>query len=145
MIAGTVLFASVTWCVMLGNFFLSRFRRLHPTIMMVIIAVDVAFPFYLFFTRDWGRRLFDEGEILSVLLWVHLSFVVMLYVLYAVQIQAGFSLLREGVRLRKEHRAQGISILVVRALVVLTGALLVETNFDTLAYAVHPVAGVALR
>jgi hypothetical protein len=133
MIAGTVLFATITWCVMLANFFLSRFRRLHPTIMMAIVAIDAAFPFYLFFTRDWGRRLFDEGEILSVLLWVHLSFVVMLYVLYVVQIQAGFSLLREGVRLRKEHRAQGIGILVVRALVVFTGALLVESSYDTLA------------
>lgn len=130
MIAGTVVFATVTWCIMLANFFLSRYRRLHPTIMTAIVVIDFAFPFYLYLTRDWGRRLFEEGEILSVLLWVHLSFVIMLYVLYVMQLQAGLSLLRHEQRLRKEHRGQGIGILVVRALVVFTGALLVESNYD---------------
>jgi hypothetical protein len=132
MIAGTVLFTSATWCIMLATYFLSRYRWLHPFVMTSIIGIDFAFPFYLYLTRDWGRRLFDEGEILSVLLWVHLSFVVTLYVLYVVQLQVGFSLLRDGSRLRKEHRAQGIGILVVRALVIFTGALLVESSYDVL-------------
>ena len=132
MMPGTVIFASVTWCMMLAGFFASRHRRFHPTLMTAINAVDFAFPFYLYLTHDWGRRLFDEGAILSVLLWVHLSFVITLYVLYVVQIQAGLLLLRNDNRLRKEHRAQGISILIVRALVVFTGALLVETTYKSL-------------
>jgi hypothetical protein len=129
MLSGTVIFTSITWCIMLAGFFLSRYRQLHRALMASIIAVDAAFPFYLYLTKDWGRRLFDEGVILSVLLWVHLSFVVTLYVLYVVQIQAGASLLRDENRLRKEHRAQGIGILVVRALVIFTGALLVESTY----------------
>lgn len=133
MIAGTVLFTSATWCVMLVTYFLSRYRWLHPAVMTGIIVIDFLFPFYLYLTKDWGRRLFDEGQILSVLLWVHLSFVVTLYVLYVVQLQAGLSLLREGPELRREHRAQGIGILVVRALVIFTGALLVESNYNALA------------
>ncbi len=125
--AETVIYASVTWFVMLAAFLLARrYRRLHVTVMSTMIVLDFLFPFYLYMTKDWGRRLFDEGEILSFMLWTHLLLVITLYVLYVVQIQAGLRLARGEEHPRKDHRAQGIGILITRALVVFTGALMVE-------------------
>ncbi|MDR2877990.1 MAG: hypothetical protein LBV36_08140 [Chromatiales bacterium] len=131
----TVVYALVSWCVMLLMFFLARrYRRLHVAVMSSIITLDFLFPFYLYLTRDWGRRLFDEGDILSFMLWTHLLLVITMYVLYVVQIQAGRRLLRgegqERSGLRSEHRGLGIAILVARGLVVFTGALLVESHYE---------------
>lgn len=128
--AETVIYAGVTWCVMLAAFFLHRHRRLHVPVMATIIVLDFLFPFYLYATKDWGRRLFDEGEILSFLLWCHLLMVITLYVLYVVQLQAGAKLLRGDESVRGDHRGQGIGILITRGLVVLTGAMLVESKYD---------------
>lgn len=122
----TVIYAVVSWFLMLGAFFLYRYRRIHLSVMITVIVLDFLFPFYLYATRDWVRRLFDEGEILSFLLWTHLLLVFTLYALYVVQIQAGSKLLRGADGARADHRAQGIGILVTRGLVVVTGALLVE-------------------
>lgn len=130
--AETVIYAGVTWCVMLAAFFMHRHRRVHVPVMATIITLDFLFPFYLYMTKDWGRRLFDEGEILSFLLWCHLLLVITLYVLYVVQIQAGLKLLRREEGAREDHRAQGIGILITRGLVVLTGAMLVESTYDVI-------------
>jgi hypothetical protein len=125
--AETVIYASVTWFVMLAAFLLAgRHRRLHVAVMSTIITLDFLFPFYLYMTKDWGRRLFDEGEILSFMLWTHMLLVITLYVLYAVQIHAGLRLARGEAEPRRDHRMQGIGILVTRAMVVFTGALMVE-------------------
>lgn len=127
----TVAYALASWCVMLAMFFLARrHRRLHVAVMSTIITLDFLFPFYLYLTRDWGRRLFDEGEILSFMLWTHLLLVITMYVLYVVQIQAGRRLLRGDEAGRHEHRTLGIGILVTRGLVVFTGALLVESRYE---------------
>lgn len=127
----TVIYALVSWCVMLLMFFLARrYRRLHVGVMATIITLDFLFPFYLYMTRDWGRRLFDEGEILSFMLWTHLLLVITMYVLYVVQIQAGRRLLRGDNEVRREHRTLGIGILITRGLVVFTGALLVESRYE---------------
>lgn len=126
MLPETVIYAVVSWFLMLGAFFLYRYRRIHLAVMITVIVLDFLFPFYLYATRDWVRRLFDEGEILSFLLWTHLLLVFTLYALYVVQIHAGSKLLRGNEEARGDHRAQGIGILVTRGLVVITGALLVE-------------------
>jgi len=128
--AETVLYAGITWCVMLAAFFLHRRRRVHVPVMATIMTLDVLFPFYLYMTKDWGRRLFDEGEILSFLLWCHLLLVITLYVLYVVQVQAGLRLVRGDEEARGDHRAQGIGVLITRGLVVLTGAMLVESKHE---------------
>lgn len=127
MISGTLAFMILTWFFLLGAFFLHRIRSLHITITSSVIALDVCFPFYLFLTRDWQKRLFQDDEILSFLLWMHLMLIITLYVLYVVQVQAGRKIISGGdQKVRSEHRGQGIGILVTRALVILTGGLLVE-------------------
>lgn len=126
MISATLIFMTVTWLIMLGAFFLHRLRKLHMTLMGSVIAVDLLFPVYLLLTRDWQKRFFHDGEILSFLLWMHLMLVITMYTLYVVQIQAGRKILRGEGEIRGEHRLQGIGILVTRALVIVTGGLLVE-------------------
>jgi hypothetical protein len=126
MISGTLIFMTLTWLVMLGAFFLHRYRGLHLSVMASVIALDVCFPFYLLMTRDWQKRFFQDGEILSFLLWMHLMLIITLYVLYVVQVQAGRKILRGDTKIRAEHRGQGIGILITRALVIMTGGLLVE-------------------
>ncbi len=126
MISVTLAFMTLTWFIMLGTFFLYRIRWLHVSVMSSIIALDFCFPVYLLLTRDWQKRFFHDGEIMSFLLWMHLMLIITLYVLYVVQIQAGRRLLRDDQKVRGEHRGQGVGILVTRALVILTGGLLVE-------------------
>lgn len=127
----TITYAVVTWVLMLAAFmFARRQRRLHVGVMITVIVLDFLFPFYLYATRDWGRRLFDEGDILSFMLWTHLLLVLTLYVLYVVQIQTGSRLVKGGESARGDHRAQGLGILITRALVIVTGAMLIESPYD---------------
>lgn len=126
MVAGTVLFATATYLLMVVAFYFSRVRRFHMPVMASIIIIDLFFPVYLYMTRDWGRRLLDEGEIFSFLIWMHFMLVITLYVLYVVQLQTARGILKGEPRPRQDHRTQGIGILVTRALVILTGALLAE-------------------
>lgn len=126
MISTTVMFMTATWFIMLGAFFLHRYRRLHVSIMGAVITLDFLFPVYLIVTRDWYKTLIEDGEILSFLLWMHLMLIITLYVLYVVQIQAGRRIMRGDQEIRSDHRGQGIGILITRALVISTGALMVE-------------------
>ncbi len=126
MISATLIFMTATWVLMVVAFFLHRVRGFHIAVMGSVILIDVFFPLYLVLTRDWWKRLFLDGEILTFLLWMHLMLIITLYVLYIVQVQAGRRLLRGDDTIRSEHRGQGIAILVTRALVILTGGLLVE-------------------
>lgn len=131
LIPETIVYAVVSWFLMLAAFLSARRRRsLHVGVMATVILLDFLFPFYLYATRDWGRRLFDEGEILSFMLWTHLLLVLTLYVLYVVQIQAGSRLLKGDESARGDHRAQGLGILATRALVIVTGAMLIESPYD---------------
>jgi hypothetical protein len=111
---------------MLAGFYWSRWRRLHIGIMVGVMAFDIMMPFYLYMNKDWHRRLIKEGELTSYLLWTHFLLLLTLYMLYVMQIQAGRRLLQQGDS-RAEHHAQGKAILIVRAFVIVTGALMVET------------------
>lgn len=113
---------------MLAAFFLSRFRAVHVPIMASIILFDAAMPYYLYATRDWSRRLIEQGEILSFMIWMHFILVLLLYALYVVQVATGLRLLRNEAKPRPEHRGQGIAILIVRVFVIATAALLVDTT-----------------
>lgn len=125
--AGTVLAASGVYLLMLAAFYWPRYRRFHVPVMIGAMVFDVAMPFYLYFTKDWYRRLVVEGELTSFLLWTHLLLVLTLYMLYAMQIQSARRILRGELTMRADHGAQGRAILLVRAFVILTGALMVET------------------
>lgn len=126
MIPGTVLFASAMYVVMLAAFFCARMRRVHIPLMITIMVIDLFFPVYLYLTRDWGKRLIEQGEIFSFLIWMHFMLVITLYVLYVVQVQTARKILSGEDVAKRDHRAQGIGILVTRALVIFTGALLAE-------------------
>ena len=52
--------------------------------------------------------------------------IVMMYGLYVMQIKTALRLLRQDDSVRVDHRAQAKAVLWVRALVILTGSLLVE-------------------
>lgn len=126
MIPGTVLFATATFAIMLAAFFHSRMRRVHIPVMISIMVADLCFPVYLYMTRDWHKKLIEHGEIFSFLMWMHFMLVITLYVLYVVQIQTARRLLGGDDTVRKDHRTQGIGILITRGLVIFTGALLAE-------------------
>lgn len=128
MIAGTVLYATATYLLMVAAFYHARVRKFHVPVMIFIMVSDLLFPFYLVATRDWYQRLIVHEDILTFGVWMHLGAVVSLFVLYAVQIQAGRALLRgdNDARRRQDHHAQGKAILIIRAFVIFTGALLVQ-------------------
>jgi len=109
-----------------------KWRRFHIAAMSFLMAFDLMFPVYLYMTHDWKKRLIDDGELFSFLIWSHLIFVLLLYALYALQVLAGRAMLRgqdldasELERHREDHRKQFIGIVVVRLLVFASGSLLI--------------------
>lgn len=132
---GPIIVAALTYLLMLAAMYWHRLRHFHVTVMMSIIVFDVCMPFYLVATRDWKTRLFIDGDILSFGVWMHFGLIITLYVLYVIQVQTGLKLWRsakQGVDVevlaetRREHRAQGMGILIARGLVISTGALLAD-------------------
>lgn len=128
MIAGTVAVAFASYLLMLAAFFLARQRSVHITVMTGVMLFDLAMPVYLYLNKHWYRRLIQEGELTSYLVWTHILLLITLYALYVLQIRAGRRLQQGDEAVRVEHRAQGKAILLVRAFVLATGALLVESK-----------------
>ncbi len=125
-IAGTVLFVAATHGLLILAFFLARYRYFHIPVMVGIMLTDLAFPVYLYLTHDWWKRLIEHGEIFSFLLWMHFILIITLYMFYGLQIDAARRLLRGDAVGRADHRRQGLGIIVLRTLVLLSGALLVK-------------------
>jgi len=126
MLADTVIAASITYLVMLVAVYWHRNRTLHITVMVSVMIFDLLMPFYLYANRDWKTRLIDHGDIFSFLVWTHFGLLIALFVLYAIQIFAGRRLLHGDTEARGEHKNIAKGILLVRALVILSGALLVQ-------------------
>ncbi len=127
MLEETVIAATLTYILMIAAYKYSHIRKFHIPSMTAIILFDLCMPFYLYFTQDWKERLIDGGEIFSFLIWMHVGLVITLYVLYALQVSAGRKILQgNDPSIRDEHKNQGKGILLTRALVIATGALLVE-------------------
>lgn len=129
--AGPFYAAVLTFLLMLMAFYWHRARRFHVTVMAGVMLFDLAMPFYLVSTRDWYTRLIVHEDILSFGMWTHFGLLITLFVLYAIQIQVGLSLWKgdgneNSVEMRKNHRAQALGILLVRALVIVSGAMLAE-------------------
>jgi len=131
MLAGTVIFACISYMIMLAGYYLSRYRRFHITVMSSIMVIDFFFPVYLYLTRDWIKRLIDHEEIFSFLIWMHFILLITLYILYVFQMMAGRKILQGDEQSRPDHRAQAKGILIAKALVIITGALLVEPESAT--------------
>ena len=119
--AGTVLFIAVTYLIMLIAYRFPHWQWFHRPVMAAIICLDVCFPFYLYATKSWGRRLIDQEEIFSFMIWMHLILVITLYMLYFVQVRSARGLLKGEQKARGEHKSQGLGIIVVRGLVLVTG------------------------
>jgi hypothetical protein len=126
MISGAFIFVAATYLVMLVAARLSHWRVFHATVMGTIVVIDMLIPVYLVFTRDWYFRLITQEEIFSFMIWMHVILVLALYALYILQIPAGRRLLRGDDSVRPDHRSQGIGILIVRGLVVLSAVMLIE-------------------
>jgi len=136
---GPIIAAVLTYLLMLVAFKWHHLRRFHMSVMIFIICFDVGMPFYLVATRDWKTRLIDNGDILSFGVWMHFGLIITLYVLYVIQIQTVLKMLRspkQGIdpetlaEARRDHRAQGIGILLARGLVIATGAILADPVSD---------------
>lgn len=126
MTAATIWVALGTYGLMIVAFYLYRSRIFHITVMAGVMVFDALMPFYLYLNRDWYHRLIEREEIFSFLIWMHLGLVITLYALYVLQISAGRRLLKGQNEVRGEHRGQAKAILLVRALVLATAALLVD-------------------
>lgn len=133
--AGPFFVASLTFVLMLAAMYWHRHRRFHISVMASVMLFDIAMPFYLVSTRDWGTRLLVDGDILSFGVWMHFGLIITLYVLYVIQVQTALKILRSGKQAvdeealeatHRDHRAQGMGILLARALVITTGAMLAD-------------------
>ncbi len=116
--------ASFVW--MAAAWALRRRARLHAAMMGALIAFDFAFPVYLYLTHDWWKRLVEQQEILSFLVWAHFGLGLLLYVLEALQVRAGLRLLAGDGGGRAEHRALAKGVVLARIAVFAAGALLYE-------------------
>ncbi len=126
MIPVTITAALLSYVLMLAAYFLHRQRWLHVPAMLAIIVFDVAMPFYLYLNRNWWKRLVEQGDIASFLVWMHLGLLITMFVLDGAQIITARKIFRGDHTARGDHRTQGKALLVVRGLVVVTGAILTE-------------------
>ncbi len=124
----SVILVLCSFVVMTLAYYLRKRRGWHIALMSCVIFFDMAFPFWLYLTHDWGRRLIDEGELFSFLIWTHLFLILTLYSLYVLQIIAGHQLYTGQREAREDHRVQSRGIFAVRVFVFLTGALLIAPD-----------------
>lgn len=122
----TVIAATLSYLVMLLAYFHPKRRYFHIPVMIAVIVFDVGMPFYLYMNRDWWKRLIEQHEILSILVWFHFFLLIAMYALEVVQIQTARKMLKGDAAARADHRSQGKAMLLVRGLVILSGATLVE-------------------
>lgn len=117
-----------SYFVMLFAFYMRQWRVVHIPLMASVIVLDLMFPIYLVLNRDWYKRLIEQEEIFSFMIWMHLILIITLYALYVLQIATARKMLQGDMSAKSGHRSQGIGILVVRGLVVLSAALLIEPD-----------------
>jgi len=124
----SVVLVLLSFVVMALAYYLRRQHRWHIALMGCVMLFDVIFPVWLYMTHDWKRRLIDNGELFSFLVWTHLFLILTLYSLYVLQVMAGRQLQRGDNSGRESHRVQSRGIAVIRTLVFLTGALLIAPD-----------------
>ncbi len=126
MLPVTVLAAFSTYLLMLAAYSLARHRFFHIPAMISIMLFDLGMPVYLYTHRRWWHRLIEQQDIFSFLVWMHFGLIITLYILDAAQILTARRLLKGDAEARAEHHAQGKALLVVRGLVIITGAILAD-------------------
>ena len=124
--SGALLFGIATYALMVTAFFFAKRRTLHMPVMMGAVLFDLLIPFYLVLTHDWYKRLIEQEEIFSFMIWMHFILVLTLYALYGLQIMTIKKMVNGDEAARKEHRTQGQGILIARGLVILSAAMLID-------------------
>jgi len=124
--SGALLFGITTYALMVVAFFMAKRRTLHMPVMIVAVLFDLLIPFYLVLTNDWYKRLIAQEEIFSFMIWMHFILVLTLYALYGLQIMTIKKMVNGDEAARKEHRTQGLGILIARGLVILSAAMLID-------------------
>jgi len=127
--ADSIILVLISFVVLAAAWYWRKYRRFHISAMISLVVFDLFFPVYLYLTHDWKKRLIDDGEMFSSLIWSHLMVVMVLYALYVLQIMAGRSMLAHPVGEkhnfhRSEHQKQFVGIVVARLLVFVSGWLL---------------------
>jgi hypothetical protein len=125
-ISGPLVFAIGSYALMVWAFQWGKRRYFHIPVMVSLMLIDLAFPVYLILTKDWYQRLIEHEELLSFMVWMHFILVLVLYALYVVQILTARKLLKGDESVRPDHRSQGKGILIARALMILSAAMLIE-------------------
>jgi len=129
--ATSVLLVLMSFVLLAAAWYWRKQRRFHIAAMSFLMVFDFFFPVYLYLTHDWWKRLIVDGDIFSFSLWSHLILVMVLYALYVLQVMAGRTMLQNSAdsedhkRTREEHRKQFIGIVVMRLLVLASGALMI--------------------
>ncbi len=122
-----LILAAVTYLLVVIAFFMPHKRAFHMPVMAGTMVFDVlVLPIYLILTKDWYKRLIEQEEIFSFMIWMHFILVLTLYALYVLQIMTVKKMLAGDETARKEHRNQGKGILIARGLVVLSAFMLIE-------------------
>jgi len=124
----SVVLVLISFLVLLAAYYLRRRHRWHIALMSCVMLFDVLFPVWLYLTHDWKKRLIDDGELFSFLVWTHLFLILTLYSLYVLQGLAGRQLLAGNGEAREGHRVQSRGIFIIRVFVFLTGALLIAPS-----------------
>jgi len=127
--ATSIILVLISFAVLAAAWYWRKQRRFHIAAMITVMVFDLLFTVYLYLTHDWGKRLIDDGEIFSFLIWSHLMLIMVLYALYVLQVLAGRSMLAHPVGdkhkyHRDEHQKQFLGIVIVRLLVFASGWLL---------------------
>ncbi len=116
--------AAISYGLMLAAYFLPRLRLFHVPVMVSAMLFDLGMPFYLYTHRNWWHRLIEQQELLSFLIWMHFGLIITLYALYGAQAYTVGKILKGAPEARKDHHGQGRALLVVRGLVIVSGAIL---------------------
>lgn len=120
----TTLAAISSYLLMLAAYFLPRQRWFHIPSMLAVIVFDVSLPVYLYLHRDWWHRLIEQQEIFSPLIWMHFTLFIAMYALDGAQIHTARRMLKGDEAAREDHRTQARALLIVRGLVIVSGAIL---------------------
>lgn len=126
--AESMMFVLLTYLVMLVAFKCAKTRIVHISMMASVIIIDLCFPIWLVMNRDWYKRLIEQEEILSFMIWMHFMLVLTLYALYAMQIMSARQMLKGDFSHKVDHRTQGIGVLIVRGLVIASAFMLIDPN-----------------
>jgi hypothetical protein len=124
----SIVLVLISFFVMGLAYYLRKRPHWHISLMGSVMLFDMLFPIWLYLTHDWKKRLIDDGDLFSFLVWTHFFLILTLYSLYVLQVLAGRQLLAGDEKGRESHRVQSRGIIIIRLFVFLSGALLIAPD-----------------